>query len=347
MFKEREEKNMRKKAVVIVIVLVFITLSVLVDRHFDRSADSNIYSGTIEGTELPVQSELGGRIVELLIKEGQVIKTGDIIAKVDDSQAKISLDIAKNQQAQAQAKLNDFLGGARTEEIRRLEKVVSQAKANMASLEPNIKFEEENLIKNQKLYESGASSKQVVDAQQNKLDTLKAQYESAQTSVDVAQAGLDQAHAGYTQSTIQAQKAAVDIAAQSVKKAELGLSKLIIKSPASGQVLYQNVQLGQVVNPGTTLATILDPDDLWIKIYIPGAKLSQIKMGGTVSIVADAYPDNMFKGEIQYISTQAEFTPKNVQTKEERTTTVYAVKISIIEGKDQLKAGMPADVTLE
>ena len=336
-----------KKVAIIVIVLIFITLTVLVDRHFDRSADTNTYSGTIEGTELPIQPEFGGKVVELFVREGQAIKMGDIIAKLDDSQAKISLEIAKSQQTQAQAKLNDLLGGARTEELRRLEFVVTQAKANMASLEPSLEFEEENLASNQKLYESGAISKQIVDAQQNKLATLKAQYESAQASVNAAQASLDQARSGYTQPTIQAQQAAVDITAQSVKSAELGLSRLTIKSPVSGQVLYQNVQLGQVVNPGATLATILNPNDLWIKIYIPGAKLSQIKMGDTVSIAADSYPDKTFVGQIQYISTQAEFTPKNVQTKEERTTTVYAIKISITEGQDQLKAGMPADVTLE
>lgn len=338
---------MRKKAVVIVIVLVFVTLSVLGDRYFNRPADTNTYSGTIEGTELPVQSELAGRIVELHVSEGQAIKTGDIIAKLDESQAKISVDIAKSQQIQAQAKLNDLLGGARAEEIRRLEHLVAQAKANLSALEPSLKFEEDNLTANQKLYESGAISKQVVDAQQNKLDTLKAQYQSAQASVDATQASLDQAQAGYTQPMIQAQKAAVDITAQSVKAAELSLSKLIVKSPAGGQVLYQHVELGQVVNPGTTLATILDPNDLWIKIYIPGSKLSQVEMGGTVSIAVDSYPDKVFKGQIQYISNQLEFTPKNVQTKEERTTTVYAVKITITEGKDQLKAGMPADVTLD
>ncbi|MDO0822470.1 HlyD family secretion protein [Desulfosporosinus nitroreducens] len=338
---------MRKKAAVVAIVLVLITLSVLGEQYFNRSADSNTYSGTIEGTEIPVQPEFGGRIVELLVSEGQVIKTGDIIAKLDDSQAKISLDVAKIQQTQAQAKLNDLLGGARVEEIRRLENVVTQAKANLSALEPNLKFEEDNLANNQKLYESGAISKQDMDAQQNKIATLKAQYESVQASVNVAQASLDQALAGYTQPTIQAQKAAVDIAAQSVKTAELGLGKLTINSPASGQVLYQNVESGQVVNSGTTLATILDPNNLWIKIYIPGAKLSQIQMGGMVSILADAYPDRTFKGQIQFISNQAEFTPKNVQTKEERTTTVYAVKITITEGKDELKAGMPADVTLE
>ena len=338
---------MRKKAAVLVVILLIIALSVLGDRYLNRSSESNIYSGTIEGTERPVQTELAGRIVELQVKEGQVLKIGDTIARLDDSQAKISLDIAKSQQTQAQAKLNDLLGGARAEEIRRLEHLVSQAKANLSALEPNLKLEEENLAANQKLYESGAISKQMMDTQQTKLDTLKAQYRSAQANVDATQASLDQAQAGYTQPTIQAQKAAVDIAVQSVKTAELALGKLTIKSPASGQVLYQNVESGQVVNPGTTLATILDSNDLWIKIYIPGAKLSQIKMGGAVSIVADAYPDRTFKGQIQYISTQAEFTPKNVQTKEERTTTVYAVKISITEGKDELKAGMPADVTLE
>jgi len=338
---------MKKKLAIIVVVLALITLSVLGNRYLNRPTDTITYSGTIEGTDLPVQPELGGRIVELPVREGQMIKAGDIVAKLDDSQAKISLASAKSQQNQAQAKLNDLLGGARVEEIRRLESVVTQAKANLAALEPSLKFEEDNLATNQKLYEGGAISKQIVDVQKNKLDTLKAQYQSVQASVNVAQASVDQAQAGNTQPTIQAQKAAVDIAVQSVKAVELSLSKLTIKSPADGQVLYQHVELGQVVNPGTTLVTILDPKALWLKIYIPEAKLGQVKVGGVASLVVDSYPGKTFKGQIQYISNQAEFTPKNVQTKEERTTTVYAVKLSITEGQDQLKAGMPADVTLQ
>ncbi|TGE33506.1 efflux RND transporter periplasmic adaptor subunit [Desulfosporosinus sp. Sb-LF] len=337
---------MRKKITIVVIALVLITLSIWGNRYFNHSTETNTYSGTIEGTELPVQPELGGRIVELLVHEGQLIKAGDIIAKLDDSQAKISLDTAKSQQAQAQAKLNDLLGGARAEEIRRLKEMLTVASANAAALAPNLQFEENNLTNDQKLYAAGSISKQIVDAQQNKLDTLKAQYEGAQANVSAAQASLDQAQAGNTQPAIQAQKAAVDITAQSVKAAELSINKLTIKSPSSGQVLYKHVELGQVVNPGTTLVTMLDPLDLWIKIYVPEAKLSQVKVGEEASIAVDSYPGKTFKGQIQYISNQAEFTPKNVQTKEERTTTVYAVKLSITEGKDQLKAGMPADVTL-
>jgi len=338
---------MKRKLAVIVVVLTLITLSIFLgNRYINRPAETITYSGTIEGTELPVQPELGGRIVDLPVHEGQIIKAGDIVAKLDDSQAKISLDSAKVQQAQAQAKLDDLLGGARTEEIRRLKGLLAQANANAAGLALNVKYEDNTLTNVQKL-ENNALTQQKVDEQQNKLDTVKAQYQGAQANVNAVQASLDQAQAGNSQPTIKAQKAAVDIVAQSVKAAELALSKLTIKSPTSGQVLYKHVELGQVVNPGTTLVTILDPNDLWIKIYIPEAKLSQVKMGGTAFIAVDSYPGKTFKGQIQYVSNQAEFTPKNVQTKEERTTTVYAVKISITESKDQLKAGMPADVTLQ
>lgn len=224
---------------------------------------------------------------------------------------------------------------------------MAQANDNVAALAPSLQLAQNNLANDQQLYKSGALSKQALDTQQNQYDTIKAQYDAAQANVNAAQASLDQAQAGYTQPTIQAQKAAVDIAAQSVKAAELNLSKLTITSPANGQVLYKEVEQGQVVNPGTTLITVLNPNDLWIKIYVPEAKLNKVKIGGTVGIAVDSYPNKTFKGQIQYISTQAEFTPKDVQTKEERTTTVYAVKISITQGKDQLKAGMPADVTLD
>ncbi|KLU65115.1 multidrug resistance protein MdtN [Desulfosporosinus acididurans] len=337
---------MKKKLLAFIVGLGVIAASIWGNSYLNRPQDQDTFSGTIEGTEIPVQPELGGKIVELKVQEGQMVKKGDVIAKLDDSQAKISLETAESQQTQAQAKLNDLLGGTRAEELRRLESVLAQAKDNAAALAPSLQLEENNLANDQKLYQNGAISKQDLDTQQNKYDTIKAQYEAAQANVNAAQASLDQAQAGYTQPTIQAQKAAVDMAAQSVAAAELNLSKFMITSPIDGQVLYKQVELGQVVNAGSTLITILDPNDLWIKIYVPEAKLNKVKVGSAASISVDSYSNKTFKGQIQYISTQAEFTPKDVQTKEERTTTVYAVKISITQGQDQLKAGMPADVTL-
>lgn len=338
---------MNKRIAAVVVIFALVLFGVIGFKTLHPNSETNTYSGTIEGTEIPVQPEQGGRIFNLSVHEGQFIKTGDIIAKLDPAQAQIALATAQSQQSQAQAKLNDLLGGTRSEEIRRLQNIRAQTQANAGGLAQNLQFEENNLANAQKLFASGAMSKQELDVEQNKFDTVKAQLEAAQASVNAAQASLDQALAGYTQPTIQAQKAAVDMADQGVKTAELALSKLTIKSPVSGQVLYQNVQTGQVVNPGMTLVTLLDPSDLWVKVYVPETKLNQVKVGETAYVAVDAYPGKKFKGQIEYISDQAEFTPKNVQTKEERTTTVFAVKISITEGKDQLKSGMPADVTLQ
>lgn len=337
----------RRFAFVIIILLVLILLSYFGLTAWQHKAAAETYSGTIEATAIPVQPEAGGKIVELPIQEGQTVQAGDPLAKLDPSQALITLATAKSQLAQAQARLDDLLGGARAEEIRRLQNLVAQAQANADGVAQNLRFEQTNLADAEKLYAAGALSKQALDAQQNKVAGLQAQSAAAQANVRAAQAALDAALAGASQPTLQAQRAAVDAAAQGVKAAELALSKLTVASPINGRVLYRHVQPGQVVNAGSILATLVDPNDLWVKVYVPEAKLNQIKVGGTAYVTVDAYPGQKFQGKILYISDQAEFTPKNVQTKEERTTTVFAVKISITAGKDVLKAGMPADVTLE
>ncbi|MHB1653647.1 MAG: HlyD family secretion protein [Desulfitobacteriaceae bacterium] len=335
----------------IVVLAGLIVLGILVWLGFRLglwgTAEKPYYSGTIEGTTVPVQPEQGGKITEILVQEGQSIKTGDVIARLDERSAKIALDTANSQLQQAEAKLNDLLGGTRSEEVRRLQALLAQTRANAQGLSGNLQYEDKTLADYNQLYSSGAISKKEVDAEQNKRDTVKAQYDSAMDQANAAQASLDQAIAGYTQPTIQAQKSAVDIARQSVKAAELALSKQEIKSPMNGRVLYKHVEIGQVVNAGTRLVTLVNPDDLWVKVYVPEAKLNQVKIGGSAQVSVDAYPSQSFQGEVQWVSDKAEFTPKNVQTKEERTTTVFAIKIRIIEGKDLLKAGMPADVVFQ
>jgi HlyD family secretion protein len=305
------------------------------------------YSGTIEATQLPVQAEQSAKIKTILVSEGQDISTGQVIAQLDNSQALINLDTAEGQVQQAEAKLNDLLSGTRSQEVRRLQAVVAQTGANAQVIARNIQYEEKNLADLNQLYAAGAISKKEVDAQQNKLDTLKSQYTGTQKQVEAAQASLDLALAGYTQPTIEAQKTAVEIARQAVKSAELALDKLEIKSPVNGRVLYKHVEPGQVVNAGTRIVTLVDANDLTVKVYVPEAKLSSVKVGGPALVAVDAYPGRTFKGEVQNVSDKAEFTPKNVQTREERTSMVFAVKIRITEGKDLLKAGMPADVVFQ
>lgn len=340
---------MKKVVRIVAGLLVVMSIVVWAGIHFKPTGSNTqvTYSGTIEANIIPVQPEQSGRITELLVQEGQAVKVGDILARLDDRAARISLDTAKSQLQQAEAKLNDLLGGTRSQEISRLQSLLNQARANTEGLAKNLAYEEKILADDNQLLAAGAISQKEVEMEQNKLDSIKAQSDAAKAQVDAAQASLNLALAGFTQPTIQAQKAVVDAASQAVKAAELSLEKTAVKSPITGKVLYKHVELGQVVNTGTRLVTLVNPQDLWVRVYIPENKLNQVKVGGEALISVDSYPDRAFKGEIHYISDKAEFTPKNIQTKEERTTMVFAVKIRITEGTDSLRSGMPADVVFK
>lgn len=339
---------MKKKRIAVAGIITILGIAVWLGFRFDlwgaKIAEESMYSGTIESTMVPVQPELGGKLVEVLVQEGQAVKSGEVLARLDDRSAKIALESAKGQLRQAEAKLSDLLNGPRSEEVRRLRAILTQGQANVDGLASNLQYEEKTLKDLEQLYAAEAISKKEVDIEQNKLNSVKAQHESAKAQVEAAQASLDQALAGFTEPTVVAQKAAVDIAQQAVKAAELSIEKLEIKSPLTGTVFYRHVEAGQVISPGSRIVTLVNPENLWVKVYIPETQLDQIKLGGEARVTVDAYSDQEFKGEVQFISNQAEFTPKNVQTKEERTKTVYAVKIRITEGIDVLKAGMPADV---
>ncbi|MEA4902200.1 HlyD family secretion protein [Desulfitobacterium sp.] len=340
---------MKRKIIALILLVSVLGTGVWlgVKNNLWNKSEDRTYSGTIETTEVPVQPEQGGRLTEVLVQEGQSVKVGDVLARQDDRAAKTSLEIAKGQLQQAQARLNDMLNGSRSEEVRRLQAVLAQAQATENGLAQNVQFERKNLADLQQLYSAGAVPKKDVDAEQNKLDSVNAQHESAKAQVEAAQATLDQALAGLTEPSIQAQKSAVNIAEQGVNAAQLSLEKTVIKSPLNGVVFYRHVEPGKIVNPGAPIVTLSDPEDLWIKVYVPDAELKLVKIGETAHVSVDAYPDQTFAGEITYISDQAEFTPKNVQTKEERTKMVYAVKVRLNEGKDVLKAGMPADVLFQ
>lgn len=340
---------MKKRVILIIVLLSVVGAGVWLGAKYNLwgKSQDNAYSGTIETTVVPVQPEQGGKLTEVLVQEGQSVKLGDVLARLDDRAAKISLENAKGQLQQAQAKLNDLLGGARSEEIRRLRAILAQTQAAETGLAQNLQFEEKTLADLNQLYTAGAASKKDVDAEQNKLNSLNAQHDGAKAQVEAAQASLDQALDGFTEPAIQAQKSAVDIAEQGVKAAELALEKMVIKSPMNGQVLYRHVEPGQVVNPGARVVTLSNPEELWIKVYVPETEVNSVKMGGKATVSVDAYPGRTFKGVVTFISDQAEFTPKDIQTREERTKTVYAVKVKLTEGKDVLKAGMPADVLFQ
>ena len=138
----------------------------------------------------------------------------------------------------------------------------------------------------------------------------------------------------------------VDQAQASLELAQVNLTKTVLDSPISGTVSKCNTEPGELAQPGLPILTISQMAEMNLTIYVPESKIGLAKLGQEATVSVDSYPGQNFKGKVTYISTQAEFTPKNVQTVEERAKTVFAVKIKLSNPEQKLKSGMPADATI-
>jgi HlyD family secretion protein len=359
-----------------------------------------VYSGTIEGKEFVIQSELGGMIETMSLEEGQAVQQHQTVATLSSDEYRLRVTEAKAAVDAAQAKWEEARSGSRGEKIREAAAKVEQAQAlttqaaakaqavaaQISVLEANktqlenkkqgakqtLTYQQDRLQKAQALWQAGALSEHEVNALkeavnqaqttvndiEKQMSTIDAQIAqarqeeaasiAAQTSsvagTKAAQANLDLLRAGdtnYTLRNLLAQKEAAD---SKLAQARLLLSKTFIRSPENGVILRKHVEMGEVIKPGATLYTLLKRDDLEVVVYVPEAALNQVQTGQKATITVDAYPKRAFSGVVTRIANQAEFTPKNVQTPEERTKMVFAVTIKITDGLRELKPGMPADI---
>jgi multidrug efflux pump subunit AcrA (membrane-fusion protein) len=181
---------------------------------------------------------------------------------------------------------------------------------------------------------------------QARTDAAKSQYEIAASAVAVAQAQVDGLKIGAMPEQIAAVEAQVEIARAALETFQVQLGKLTLKAPISGLVLERPVHVGEVAAPGVPLMTLADLDSLSLTIYVPEDQLGRVRLGQPVSVTVDAYPGRTFNGTVTLIASRAEFTPKNVQTREERVNMVFAVKVKLPNSDHALKPGMPADAAI-
>ena len=151
---------------------------------------------------------------------------------------------------------------------------------------------------------------------------------------------------GATPEQIAAVEAQVEVARAALLALQVQLQKLTLESPISGLVLARLVQVGEVALPGAPLLTLADLENVTLTLYVPEDQLGQVQLGQPVSVTVDAYPDQVFPGTVILIASEAEFTPKNVQTREERVSMVFAVQVDLPNADLRLKPGMPADALL-
>ena len=162
----------------------------------------------------------------------------------------------------------------------------------------------------------------------------------------MAQAQVEGLKIGATEEQIAAAGAQVEVARSALAALEIQLGKLSLRAPVSGLVLERPAHVGEVAMPGVPLLTLADLGKASLTIYVPGDQVGKVQLGQPVSVTVDAYPNRVFRGEVTFVSSQAEFTPKNVQTKDERVSMVFAVKIELPNPDNALKPGMPADAII-
>lgn len=298
-----------------------------------KSEDQTITAtGMIEVTQTELNSKVSGYLMERNFNEGDFVQKEELLAVIN--QTDLSLQYLQTMSAyqSAQAKLNDLQAGSRSAEI-------ASAKAHMIAAENNYNKAVSDYNRFNVLYQSGGISAQELDNYRVALTTNMGNLEQAQAAYQLALEGS-------RPDTIEAQRFAVDQAKSAMEASKALLNDTNIKSPISGRILSKNYEVGEFVNAGASIATIGDLSDCWVKVYVPSTLLGRVKLGQEAEVKIDSYPDRTFKGVVREIATEAEFTPRQTITKNERANLVFAVKVSLENTEQLFKPGMPAEVRI-
>jgi len=290
-------------------------------------------SGTVEATDADLGFQAPGRVLSIAVREGDAVTAGTELARLETSELDAALAAARAQVDAAEARLVELERGARPQEL-------ATAEAGVRSAEQRAEEAARDAERARTLHAGGAISRQALDR--------------AETALDVATAARDQAAEqlallveGPRAETIRAQRAAVAQARANVERAEAALANAVVTAPFSGVVTLRHREPGEAVAPGAPVLTLLDREDRWVRIYIREDQIGLVQLGMPAEIVSDTFSDRVYAGEVVFIGSEAEFTPRNVQTTEERTRLVYPVKVRITGDPEfELKPGVPADVRL-
>ncbi|MGA2608476.1 MAG: efflux RND transporter periplasmic adaptor subunit [Terriglobia bacterium] len=290
-------------------------------------------SGNIEAHESLVSFKVTGRIIALPVEEGMTLKSGDLLARLDsdDYRQQVAEDESAIRVRDRQLALG--LAGSRTQDIEAAKLAVLDAQADLEQ-------KKKDYARYQALYEKDEIPGQTRDLAATNITR-------AQATCDRAQQIYNELVEGTRKEELAVEHSNVQQADQNLQMSRIRLAYTVLRAPFNGVVLVRQAELGEVVSPGTPIVTLADLDHLWVRVYVPETDLGKVHWGQVVDVRTDTYPDRIYHGRISFISSQAEFTPKSVQTEKERVTLVYRVKVDVENPNRELKPGMPADAFIQ
>jgi HlyD family secretion protein len=343
-----------------------------------------VVSGFIEADEIRLGSRVGGRVLTVHVAEGDSVQKGDVLVELDpfDLKEKEAMQVAARDRARAE--YEKLSKGYRTEEIAQAEARVKQwearaekarngprpqeiesARAELDVAKANQQLARDNHQRAQDLYAKQATTQQnydravselkaseaMVNARTEQLALLEAgtraeDVRDAEAQLEETRAALDLVKKGYREQDVQAAYAGMQEAEAALHAVQSQLRELTVTAPLEGTIEAIELQPGDLIAANAPAVSLLDRNSLWVRAYVPEDELD-VKLGQKVSVSVDSYLSETFEGEIIYVSRQAEFTPSNVQTPEERAKQVFRIKVALQNPDGKLRPGMAADVWLE
>ncbi len=290
-------------------------------------------SGTVEATDAELGFQVGGRVARVLAREGDQVRAGDTLALLDRADLAARRDAALAQRDAQRARLAELVRGARPEEVAAARAVLDAAQQERGEAR-------RDLTSARNLFAGGAISRQA-------LERAETQEAIRSADADRAREQLRLVEQGPRAERLAAQRAVLAQADAAAREAEAALGFTGLVAPFAGTVSLRHREPGEIVAAGVPVITLTDLTDRWIRIYVPGPLVGRVSLGQPADIAIDASRDRTYPGTVAYIADQAEFTPRNVQTREERVKLVYRVKVRVVgDSALHLKPGLPADVRL-
>ena len=365
-------------------VLIFVGLLLGLLYYSHRRHGPPQVSGYIEADQIEVGSRVGGRVVRVDAVEGRQVKPGEVLVELDpfdlphqraqavaQAQAleatyeKLKNGFRPEEIAQARAtrdtlaaRLKELVNGPRPQEI-------AQARAQLADAHSQLVLAKAEFGRNETLYKTNVISRNEMDRSANTLHVAQAAVDARQQALNLLQVGtrpeqIEQGRTSLAQAEAQLQlelrgnraedieqaRAAAEAAREAVGIIDRQLAELKITAPKTSTVDAVDLRAGDMISPNAPILTLIETDHYWVRAYVPESHMG-LKLGQQLWVTTDSFPGQRFAGHVTFIARQGEFTPRNIQTPEERSKQVYRIKVALDEGLDRLRPGMAADVHLE
>jgi HlyD family secretion protein len=313
------------------VVLVPLAVALAAGCRRGDTDGSIVAAGHVEATEVTVSSKVPGRLERLAVDEGSVVQAGAELARIETTDIQLALGQARAERALADAELRLRIAGSRPEDVREAAAQVERARADLEGAE-------KDLERMEGLLASGSGTTKARDDARTRRDVASATLQASSER-------LSRTKLGFRPEEIDAARARRDASDARIAQLEQQLKDAVVTSPAAGVVTGKLAEQGELLARGSGIVVVTDLPSAWLNAYVPETDLARLRLGQQAEVTTD--DGQRRTGRVSFVSSRAEFTPKNVQTRDERVKLVYRIKVALDNQDGLFKPGMPATARLQ